>query len=193
ALGLHLHESYELGNICLPFGWPSQRPVENFFDLLFRHGTSLARWPRTKTDSCRSPLPHQLQPVVLAQHGDAELLRARELRAGARAGDHVVGLLRDRARSLGAEPLGHGFRLLAGHLFERAGEHHGLAGYRGMPRRALGVEDSHFAGQALDDAPVVLLAEIGLQALDDGVADLIDRIELLTHVRIAGDELLARP
>ena len=56
--------------------------------------------------------------------------RLLELRAGAGAGDDEVGLLRHRARDLGAEPLGHRLRLVAGHLLQRAGEDHGLAGDR---------------------------------------------------------------
>ena len=39
---------------------------------------------------------------VLVEDRDAELLRLRQLRAGALAGDEVVGLLRDRARGLAA-------------------------------------------------------------------------------------------
>src|SRR5262249_28150810 len=61
----------------------------------------------------------------------------------------------------------------------------------GMPRRPLGVEDAHLLGQPLDDSAVVLLAEIGLEPLDHGVADLIDRIEFLAHVGVAGDESFA--
>src|SRR5262245_43518342 len=108
-----------------------------------------------------SPLPHHLQPFLLAQHLHAELRCLGELRARARAGNDIIGLLRHRSRGLGAEPLGFGLRLLARHLLERTGEHHGLAGDGGMPRRALGVEDAHLLGQPLDDAAVVLLAEIG--------------------------------
>ena len=40
------------------------------------------------------------------------------------------------------------------------------------------VEDCHFLGQPLDDAFVMALAEIGLDALDHGVADLVERIHL---------------
>ena len=61
-----------------------------------------------------------------------------------------------------------------------------------MVRGPLGVEDAHLVREPLDDASVVLLAEIGFQPLDEGVSDLIDRIELLAHVGIAGAELSAR-
>ena len=50
-------------------------------------------------------------------------------------GDDEVGLLRHRARDLGAEPLGQRLGLVAGHLLQRAGEDHGLAGDRRMRRR----------------------------------------------------------
>ena len=66
------------------------------------------------------------------EHRHAELRRLAELRARARAGHHVVGLLRHRARDLGAEALGHRLGLVARHLFQGAGEHHGLAGDRGV-------------------------------------------------------------
>src|SRR5258708_107270 len=74
--------------------------------------------------------PDQFQPFVLGKHGDAVLLGLCEFRAGAGTGDHVIRLLRHRARSLGAEPLGHGLGLVARHLLQRAGEDDGLAGDR---------------------------------------------------------------
>src|SRR5260370_19362875 len=70
--------------------------------------------------------PHEVEPFILGKHLDTEVLGLAELRAGAGAGDHVVDLLRHRARDLGAQPFRHGFRLVAGRLFERAGEDHSL-------------------------------------------------------------------
>ncbi len=52
-------------------------------------------------------------------------------------------------------------------------------------RDLLGVEDAHFAGQPLDDAPVVRLAEIGREALDHRVADLVERVHLRARVGVA--------
>src|SRR6185312_10062759 len=64
------------------------------------------------------------------------------------------------------------------HLFERAREHHGLAGDRRIALRPLGVEDGDFAGQPFDDAAIVTLAEICPDARNHGVADLVERIHL---------------
>ncbi len=72
--------------------------------------------------------PDRAQPLVLGEHGDAGLARLGELGAGIGAGHHVVGLLGDRARHLGAQPLGQRLGLGARHLLERAGEHHRLVG-----------------------------------------------------------------
>src|SRR6185437_2678495 len=144
--------------------------------------------PRNDEESRLSP--HQLQPLILRQHGDAVLLRFRELRAGARAGDDVVGLLRYRARGLGAETLSHRLGLVAGHLFQRAGEHHGLAGDRRIALRLLGVDDLlKFLDQAIDNAAVVALAKIGSDRLDDGVADLVERIHLRDRLLVALGDL----
>ena len=75
-------------------------------------------------------------PFVFGEHRNAELLCFLELGTGAGTGDHVVGLLRHRTRHLGAQPFGGRFGLVAGHLFQRAGEHDGLAGDRRIARAA---------------------------------------------------------
>src|SRR5207248_9942474 len=64
-------------------------------------------------------------------------------------------------------------------------------GHGGMPRRPLRVADAHLLGEPLHDVAVVLLAEIGSEAADDRIADLVDRIELLAHVAIVRDQLFA--
>src|SRR6266545_3378842 len=84
---------------------------------------------RSEIDPERSALlADQLEPFVLGEDGNAEILGLGELRARAGTRNHVVGLLRHRACGLGAEPLGHGLGLVARHLFERAREYDGLAG-----------------------------------------------------------------
>src|SRR6202163_3959677 len=105
-------------------------------------------------------LPDQLHPLVLGQNGDAVLFGFRELGAGTRPRDHIIRLLRYRARRLGPETLGLGLGLVARHLFQRAGEDHGLAGNRRAALRLFGIEDGDFLCQPLDDAAVMALAEI---------------------------------
>ena len=103
-----------------------------------------------------------------------------------RAGDDIVGLLRHRAGGLGAEPLGHRLRLVARHLFQRAGEHHGLAGDGRIGLRLLGVEDRAPAWSAARrcrgcgsrrNRPAM--------RLDHGVADLVERIHLGARLLVA--------
>jgi hypothetical protein len=145
-------------------------------------------------DSCGCRNQHLRQPTVrsgyspiscshLGQHLHAVLLRVLQLRARTGTGDDIVRPLRHRARDFRAEPLGSRLGLIARHLFQRAGEHHRLGHNRRMALRLLRVEDLHLVRQPLDDAAVVVLAEIGGDALDHGVADLIERIHL-------GDRLL---
>ena len=82
--------------------------------------------------------------------GDAELLGLRQLRAGALAGDDVVGLLRDRAGGLAAGGADRLLRLLAAEALERAGHDERLAVER--PGRRL-------AGRP-DDRPLRLDADL---------------------------------
>src|SRR5689334_9452084 len=75
------------------------------------------------------PLADQLKPLILGENRYSGFLGLVELRAGARPRDHIIRLLRYRASGLGAETLRHRLGLIARHLLERAGEHHGLAGH----------------------------------------------------------------
>src|SRR5258705_3495782 len=102
-------------------------------------------------------LAHEIEPLIFREHRHTEVLRLAKLRAGAGAGDHIVGLLRHRARDLGAEPLGHGFGLVAGHLFERAGEDHGLARHYRIGSRALRIANSYLGGKSFDAGTVMHL------------------------------------
>ena len=90
----------------------------------------MARWELSDRNSQRRPTSSN-QPSSVHDL-DAEFRGLLELRARAGARHDDVGLLRDGARDLGAEPLGHGLGLLARHLLERAGEHHRLARDRGL-------------------------------------------------------------
>ena len=58
-------------------------------------------------------------------------------------------------------------------------------------RRLLGVEDRHLRGQPLDHAAIVRLAEIGGDALDHGVADLVEVVHLGPRLLVAGRDLEA--
>src|SRR5882757_9988337 len=75
-------------------------------------------------------LADQLQPIVFRKHGDAEFARLGELGAGILTGDDIIGLLRYRARDLGAETLRHRLGFVAGEFRQRPREHHRLAGNR---------------------------------------------------------------
>src|SRR4029077_10525411 len=69
------------------------------------------------------------------------------------------------------------------HLLQRACEDDGLAGNGRVALRLLRVEDGDFFGQPFDDAAVMAFDEIGGDAPDHGIADLVERIHL-------GDRLL---
>ena len=77
------------------------------------------KWLDSRDAATAAAQEIKLQPLVLGEHRDAELLGLGELGAGARPGHDVIGLLRHRARRLGAEPLGRGLGLLARHLLQR--------------------------------------------------------------------------
>src|SRR5439155_18448924 len=83
----------------------------------------------------------QLSQALLVEYRDAELLGLAELRAGAIAGDHVVGALRHRAGHLAAGPPDHRRRLLARQLSERAGEHERLPFQGAAMAAALGCRE----------------------------------------------------
>src|SRR3712207_9186486 len=64
------------------------------------------------------------------------------------------------------EPLGHGLGLLAGHLLQGAGEHHGLA----RDRRTRGGRHLHgFRGDFREKRIEHLLVVLLLEELDDGL------------------------
>src|SRR5262249_42710852 len=70
--------------------------------------------------------------------------------------------------------------------------HHRLAGDRRIGARLLRIADAHLLRETLDTAAVVRFAEIGAQALDYRVADLIERVHLLRRLGIALGEAQAR-
>ena len=105
----------------------------------------------------RAPRPPD--PRVLVDRLDPELLRLGELGAGAGPGDDEVGLGRDRARDLGAQPLGQRLGFVAGHLFERAREHDGLAGERVAGRDRLHRLDPDFPDEGVERRLVARLGE----------------------------------
>src|SRR5215207_5583729 len=73
----------------------------------------------------RGTVLEEVTEAVLVERGDAELLRLRQLRAGALADHDVAGLLRHAAGDLAAARLELGLRLFARHRRQRAGEHEG--------------------------------------------------------------------
>src|SRR5512135_3666923 len=81
----------------------------------------------------------QFEELFFVQHAHAEFLRAIELRPRLGAGDHVVGLLRDRSGHLAARRLDALLRLVARHRRERAGEDHNLTREGSVLRPALGL------------------------------------------------------
>ena len=95
-----------------------------------RHARAGARHRRHEAEISVSTLTISLSHSSSLSTFDPERPRLFQLRAGARARHHVVGVLGHRAGHLGAEPLGARLRLGARHALERAGEHHGLAGDR---------------------------------------------------------------
>ena len=109
--------------------------------------------PEPPRASPASALAHQRQPCILVDHLDAELARLVELGAGARPGDDEVVFFDTEPATLAPSRSAMRLGLLAGHLLQRAGEHHGLAGDGRCggrpPRAARGVTSR----QQLVDAP----------------------------------------
>ena len=119
------------------------------------------------TDAGGASGADQGQPVVLADHLDLQVLGLLQLRAGTGAGDHQVGLFRDRPGHLGAERLGPRLGLRPAHPFQRAGEHHGLAGDRRIDiSRRLDRLDLQRGDQGLHGIAVMRLGE----ELDQSIA-----------------------
>ena len=85
----------------------------------------------------RRLLSEQRQQARFVEDLGPELLRLGQLRAGALAGDDVVGFLRDRVGDLAAGRLDQRRRLLAGQLRQGAGEDDGLAFQRAARWRAV--------------------------------------------------------
>src|SRR5262249_49715384 len=68
---------------------------------------------------------------------------------------------------------------------------HRLAGDGRVALRLLGVDDLDLLGQPLDDAAIVALTEIVLDALDHGVADLVERVHLGYRLLVVPGDLEA--
>ena len=117
------------------------------------------RPPRPGPD--RRPRRRLLTPTSsrrpgLVEHLGAEFLGLGQLRAGALAGDDVVGFLRDRAGHLAAGGLDQGRGLLAGQLRQGAGEDDGLAFQRaalGAPFGRVRLQPQALLAQLLDQRP----------------------------------------
>src|SRR5205085_6279551 len=91
--------------------------------------------PRLRRTSTTDSLRQQRLELVLVEDGDLELLRLLQLRAGAQARDHVVGLGADAARRLPAELAHQGLGVGPAHRLERAREDERLAGQRPIADR----------------------------------------------------------
>ena len=115
-----------------------------------------------------------------------------ELGAGAGTGDNIIRLFRNRARHLGAETLGGGLGLVACHLLQRTGKHNGLAGDSEIRARLFRIDNLYLLRQPLDAAAIVWLGKIFTQALDHGVADLIERVHVLFGLVVALSKPQAR-
>src|SRR5690348_11524858 len=77
--------------------------------------------------------PQDLAQLVLIDHRHAERPCLVQLRAGVRASDHIVGLLRHRRRHLVPARLQRLACLVARHPGERAGQHEGSSGRARLP------------------------------------------------------------
>src|ERR1700677_3109737 len=147
-------------------------------------------------DACKygggsASLPDQLQPFVFGQHRDAMLFGLGEFRAGAWTSDKIVCLLRYRTRCFGAKTLRIGLCLFARHPLKRTRKNHDLARDGGIAPGLFGIEDGDLPGQPLDDAAIMALAEIGGDAGDHRVADLVQRIHLRDGLLVAPGDPIA--
>src|SRR5262249_29912833 len=105
----------------------------------------------------------ELLERILVDYLGAQLLRLRQLRAGAVPGDHVVGLLRDRVHHLAARQPDQARGLLATQARQGAGEDECLAVERAALLAALRRVQLHpQAGPAepLDQLPGAVLGEL---------------------------------
>src|ERR1051325_4571575 len=107
-----------------------------------------------------SEFPEHLDEFLFLQDRHTEGTRLVELRPGVLARDHIVRLLRNRARHLVPFRLDRRACLVAAHARESTSEHEGLARAFRAPRRRRALRPRN-AGilQRLDDAAVVGLAQ----------------------------------
>src|SRR5207247_4799990 len=120
------------------------------------------------------------------------LLRLRELRAGALAGDQASGLLRDGITDLGPQALERGLRLFAGVVREGARDHIALAGERALDRTVLlaGLHPQAELAQLLDEPAVHLVLEpLG----DRGSAIRADPVDPLQLLDRRAEQAVDRP
>src|SRR4051794_8510482 len=145
----------------------------------------LARGPASR--ACR-----QLPQPVLVENLRPELLRLGQFRARGVARDHVVGLLRDRARDLAAGALDETLGLASCEVGQGAREHEGLAVERYALGTALGLvelEAQASLAQALHQPLRGLLGELLLDLRRGYRPDALDLLDLL---RIGGHQRVHR-
>ena len=119
----------------------------------------------------------QSQPGVFVDGLDAQFRGLFRLRSRPGAGDQQIGLGADGASDLGAQGFGPGLGLGTGHLFQRAGEDHGLARdrrcrsrRRRRVRRSDGTTSASMAARSagLAKASVRLVRQRSADAVDGG-------------------------
>jgi len=128
--------------------------------------------------ACSTLLAHEREPFVLREDLHAGFFRLGKFRAGAGTGNDVMGFFRNRARDMGSQPLGHGLGFVPRHFFQRTGKNDRLSNHRRIRRRSLRGKNVDLVRESLDNATIVLLAEIGGDAVDHGVADLVEVVHL---------------
>jgi len=133
------------------------------------------------------------EPAVLVHDCEVQLLGLLELGGGTGPGNDNVGFLGYRSRNLGAETFRHGFRLVPGHLFERAGEDDCLAGDRTVGRfwRCF-VFDRHIGEEGIERLLVMGGGEELYKGLGDDRTDVADAGELGLGLRVLVDGGLDR-
>src|SRR4249919_524143 len=131
--------------------------------------------------SGRSVLADQLLEAALVDHLRAELLGLRQLRAGAVARDHIVGLLRDRVDDLSAREPDQPGGLLAAEVGQGARQHERLAVERAALLAALrGIELHPQARPAepLDQLPGAFLRELFVDLLGEDRTDALGLLDV---------------
>src|SRR6185437_8224359 len=99
------------------------------------------------------------------------------------------GLLRYAAADFRSQTLRQCLGLIARDRFEAPREDDRLACNRRAACRPFGLLDIDLAGQTLDDADVHGVGEVGCQAIDDRLADLIHGVHFLARLGIAFGQL----